>query len=75
MIYNKINNKISDFMEITPLAFDSFSTRSMATYVETKDIKIVIDPGISIAPLRFSLPPHPIEMKKLEEDWKKLKIT
>ncbi|MEM2174594.1 MAG: hypothetical protein QXI58_03095 [Candidatus Micrarchaeia archaeon] len=60
-------------MKIIPLAFDSFSTRSMATFVETKGCNITIDPGISIAPSRYSLPPHPIELIKLNEDWKKIK--
>jgi predicted metallo-beta-lactamase superfamily hydrolase len=29
---------------IVPLAFDSFGVRSMATFVETDDLKILIDP-------------------------------
>jgi hypothetical protein len=41
----------------------------MATYVETDDVKIFIDPGVSLAPIRFSLPPHPIELKRLDEHW------
>ena len=60
-------------MKIIPLAFDSFSTRSMATYIETKDCKIIIDPGISIAPSRYGLPPHPIELQRLSNDWEKIK--
>ena len=60
-------------MKIIPLAFDSFSTRSMATYVETSSCNIIIDPGISIAPSRYGLPPHPIELKRLGSDWKKIK--
>jgi len=35
----------------------------MATSVETEDLKMVIDPAIALAPLRFSLPPHSIEEK------------
>ncbi len=35
-------------MKITPLAFDSFGTRSMSTFVETKDVKILIDPGVAL---------------------------
>lgn len=45
---------------VTPLAFESFGVRSMCTLVETKDIKVLVDPGVSVAP-RFSLMPHPRE--------------
>ncbi|MEM2103542.1 MAG: MBL fold metallo-hydrolase [Candidatus Bathyarchaeia archaeon] len=54
---------------IIPLGFDSFGVRSMATYVETENTKILIDPGVSLAPLRYGLEPHPLEWKKLEETW------
>jgi len=53
-------------MEILPIAFDSFSTRSMATLIKT-DLNILIDPSIAIAPERYSLPPHELELKELEE--------
>ncbi len=49
------------------IGFDSIGVRSMATFVETNDAAIFIDPSVSIAPLRFSLPPHPIELKRLNE--------
>lgn len=60
-------------MKIVPLAFDSLGTRSMATYVETKDVKILIDPGVALAPNRNGRPPHPIEIKLMMEHWKKIK--
>lgn len=41
--------------------------RSMATYVETSDTKIFIDPGVSISPDRYSLPPHRIELDRRRE--------
>jgi predicted metallo-beta-lactamase superfamily hydrolase len=53
-------------MRILPLAFDSLGVRSMATWVET-DLKILIDPGVSFAPLRYGLPPTRLELKRLEE--------
>lgn len=59
-------------MKITPLAFDSFGTRSMSTFVETKDANILIDPGVSLAPRRFGYPPHPIEQRRMEEHWKEI---
>ncbi len=53
-------------MKILPLAFDSLGTRSMATFVKT-DIKILIDPSAALGPRRYGLPPHPKEVKRLEE--------
>jgi len=60
-------------MKIIPLAFDSFGVRSMATYVETKDIKILIDPGVSLGPSRYHLPPHRIEIERERELWEVIK--
>ncbi|MBS7610971.1 hypothetical protein KEJ27_01970 [Candidatus Bathyarchaeota archaeon] len=57
-------------MKILPLSSDSMGARSMATFVETRDLKILIDPGVALGPYRYGLPPHPLEWKKLEEDWK-----
>jgi predicted metallo-beta-lactamase superfamily hydrolase len=54
-------------VEVKPLAFDSFGVRSMATYVETKDVRIFIDPGVSLAPRRFGLPPHSVEWERLRD--------
>ncbi|MEM2137204.1 MAG: hypothetical protein QXI93_04535 [Candidatus Methanomethylicia archaeon] len=59
--------------KIVPLAFDSFGVRSMATYVETDDVKMVIDPGVSLAPLRYGLEPHPMEMERMDETWGDIK--
>ncbi|MGB9854767.1 MAG: hypothetical protein ACPLRY_08210 [Candidatus Bathyarchaeales archaeon] len=58
---------------IMPLAFDSFGVRSMATFVETDDLKILIDPGVSLAPIRYGLEPHPIEWQRLDETWTLIK--
>jgi predicted metallo-beta-lactamase superfamily hydrolase len=54
-----------DEMRIIPLASDSMGTRSMATFVETGDIKILIDPSVSLGPIRYGLSPHPKEEAKL----------
>jgi len=59
-------------MKIIPIAFDSLGTRGMATYVETEDVKIFIDPGVSLAPIRYGLEPHPLELKRLDEHWKEI---
>lgn len=53
-------------MKITPLAFDSLGVRSMATLVET-DLKIMIDPGLDLAPSRYGLPPTKLEQEKAKE--------
>ncbi len=54
-------------MEIKLLAFDSFGVRSMATWVSTKDVRVMIDPGVALAPRRYGLPPHPLEFNRLRE--------
>ncbi len=39
----------------------------MATVVETKDIKIFIDPSVALGPRRYGLPPHEKEIEKMHE--------
>jgi len=56
-------------LRIVPLSFDSMGTRSMCIYVETNDVKVIVDPGVSLAPVRYGLPPHSLEVEKMEEDW------
>lgn len=53
-------------VSVTPLAFESFGVRSMCTYVETPDLKILVDAGISLGQ-RFGLLPHPKEYGAREE--------
>jgi predicted metallo-beta-lactamase superfamily hydrolase len=48
-------------MQIIPLAADSMGVRSMATFVETRHVRLLIDPGATLAERRFGLPPHPLE--------------
>ena len=60
-------------MRIIPLSFDSLGTRSMATYVEAKDVKVLIDPGVALAPNRNGRPPHPIEIDLMMKEWKRIK--
>ncbi len=56
-------------MKILPIAFDSMGTRSMCTFVKTRDVKILIDPGVALGPSRYGLPPHPIEIQQRKEHW------
>jgi predicted metallo-beta-lactamase superfamily hydrolase len=60
-------------MKVEPLAFDSFGVRSMATYVETCDLKVLIDPAVALGPNRYRLPPHPLEIERLQETWADVK--
>jgi len=63
----------SEMLNVKPLAFDSFGVRSMATFVETDNIAVLIDPGVSLAPRRYGLPPHPIEEQQMNERWADVK--
>lgn len=54
-------------IRVVPLAEESFGVRSMCTYVETPDLKILLDAGVSLAPNRFGFPPHPKEYEAIAE--------
>ncbi|MBU7019344.1 MAG: hypothetical protein HXS44_17695 [Theionarchaea archaeon] len=51
-------------MNLSFLAFDSMGVRSMCTFLEDEK-RILIDPGVSLAPFRFGLPPHSLELQQL----------
>jgi len=57
------------------IAFDSMGVRSMATLVETTSGVFFIDPGAALAPRRYNLPPHELELKALEESLSKIHST
>jgi uncharacterized protein len=52
-------------VNVLPLAADSLGVRSMATYVECGQTRVLIDPGASLAENRFNLPPA-------DEEWEAL---
>jgi predicted metallo-beta-lactamase superfamily hydrolase len=54
-------------IKVVPLAEESFGVRSMCTYVETSDVKVLLDAGVSLAPNRFGYPPHPREYQALAD--------
>jgi len=54
-------------IKVHPLAFESFGVRSMCTYVETPDVKVLLDAGVALGPNRFGFPPHPREYMALKE--------
>jgi len=62
----KTNKRLSK-IKVTPLAAESFGVRSMCTLVETSDVVVLLDAGISLCPYRFSLPPHPIEFQTISK--------
>lgn len=49
-----------------PLAADSLGVRSMATYVEAGELRLLIDPGAALGPRRFNLAPTPEELEALK---------
>jgi hypothetical protein len=52
-------------LKVIPLAAESLGVRSMATYVEAGGTSLLIDPGATLAPLRFNLPPADAEWEAL----------
>ncbi len=54
------------------MASESFGVRSMCTLVETPDVTVILDAGVSLCPYRFSLPPHPIEFQAIASLRKKI---
>jgi predicted metallo-beta-lactamase superfamily hydrolase len=52
-------------IKVVPLAAESLGVRSMCTYVETPDVRILLDGGVSLCPVRFGLPPHPREFEAI----------
>ncbi len=54
-------------IKVTPLAGESLGVRSMCTYLETPDLNVLLDAGVSLSPNRFRLPPHPCEFEAIKE--------
>jgi len=72
-IYLKICSFLTiEKMKIIPIASDSLGVRSMATYAETKDCKILIDPSAALGPKRYGLPPSPQEIETLSNTKKEI---
>ncbi len=49
-----------------PLAADSLGVRSMATYVEAGDLRLLLDPGATLSPRRYGMDPTPEEAEALK---------
>jgi hypothetical protein len=52
-------------VRVIPLAADSLGARSMATYVEAGPLRLLLDPGVTLAPRRYGLAPTPEEEDEL----------
>jgi len=68
-------NKVPKKIKVIPVAEESFGVRSMCTYIETSDAKILLDAGASLAPKRLGYPPHPKEYQALAECHKRIDKT
>ncbi|RLE50197.1 MAG: hypothetical protein DRJ31_02280 [Candidatus Methanomethylicota archaeon] len=54
-----------EYIRLTPIAAESLGVRSLSFYVETPDVNVVVDPGVSLGK-RFSRPPHVEEYRALK---------
>jgi predicted metallo-beta-lactamase superfamily hydrolase len=54
-------------MDVVPVAEESLGVRSMALFVKASDVAVLFDAGLSLAPRRFGLPPHPRELQRARE--------
>lgn len=53
------------YIKIRPLAAESLGVRSMATFVKTPDVNILIDASAALG-FRYGLVPHPLEYRAVE---------
>jgi len=53
-------------IKIRPLAAESLGVRSMATFVKTPDVNVLIDASAALG-FRYGLVPHPLEYKAVEK--------
>ena len=49
-------------MQIIPLASESLGTRGFSIFIITEDKNILIDPSVSLGPIRNGFPPHLLEI-------------
>jgi hypothetical protein len=51
---------------VVPIGFESLGVRSMCTFVETPDVRILVDGGVALG-ARFRKLPHPLEYRARSE--------
>ncbi len=54
-------------IRVQPLAAESLGVRSMCTFVETPDLRVLLDGGAALGPFRSGFPPHPREYEALKD--------
>ncbi|GCC11783.1 hypothetical protein IPdc08_01843 [archaeon] len=59
-------------IRVIPIVSDSMGTRTIATFVETWDLKIIINPVVALGPRCNGLPLHPLEIEKWKKTGEKL---
>ncbi len=60
------------YINVVPLAAESLGVRSMCTFVETADVRVLLDAGVSLGPYRLGFPPHPREYEALKESRRRI---
>jgi predicted metallo-beta-lactamase superfamily hydrolase len=66
--------QLSGELEITPLAAESLGVRSLATFIQTPDASILIDPGAALG-FRDQHHPHPDEYAELIQTRKRIQAV
>ena len=59
-------------MRIVPVGFESLGVRSMCTFIETPDVRILVDAGVALGP-RFRKLPHPQEYRARDQCRKRIR--
>jgi predicted metallo-beta-lactamase superfamily hydrolase len=59
-------------MEVILVGFESLGVRSQATFIQARNMTIFIDPSAALAPRRYGLPPHVLEVKWLLKTFSKI---
>ncbi|MGB9636268.1 MAG: MBL fold metallo-hydrolase [Thermoplasmata archaeon] len=60
-------------MKVVPICSDSMGVRSLCVYVETEELKLLLDPSAALGPSRYGLPPAEEEWQALEEFKKEIR--
>jgi predicted metallo-beta-lactamase superfamily hydrolase len=59
-------------LQIVPIGFESLGVRSMCTFIETPDVRVLIDAGVALGP-RFRKLPHPQEYRARDQCRKRIR--
>jgi len=59
-------------LRIVPIGFESLGVRSMCTFIETPDVRILVDAGVALGP-RFRKLPHPQEYRARDQCRKRIR--